>query len=138
MAIFSCGNADKEKANQLLNDATKQMEAKQYAKALLTIDSLRKTYPNDVEARKMALSLYQQASLKLAQEDLAKTDSMMAIVSNEYNQLKDKVEKDRAELKATFEDTEKLNLTKVKLDSLKVRFDMQCAKIKYIHKKQKD
>lgn len=137
--LVACGGrSDKDKANQLLNEATQQMESKEYSKALLTIDSLRKTYPKDVEARRLALSLYQQVSLRQAQEDLANTDSLMAIVSDEYNQLKAKVERDRSELKASFEDTEKLNLTKAKMDSLKVRFDMQCAKIKYIHKKQKE
>lgn len=138
MALAACGSSDNEKANQLLNEATKQMESKQYAEALQTIDSLRKTFPNDVEARKQALTLYQQVSLNQAQEDLAKTDSLIMTVSDEYKQLKAKVEQDKTELKATFEDTEKLNLTKAKLDSLKVRFDMQCAKIKYIHKKQKE
>lgn len=137
--LVACGGrSDKDKANQLLNEATQQMESKEYSKALLTIDSLRKTYPKDVEARRLALSLYQQVSLRQAQEDLANTDSLMEIVSDEYNQLKAKVERDRSELKASFEDTEKLNLTKAKMDSLKVRFDMQCAKIKYIHKKQKE
>ena len=41
-------------------------------------------------------------------------------------------------LRATKEELSMLNKTKVKLDSLRVRFDMQCAKIKYIHKKQKE
>ena len=41
-------------------------------------------------------------------------------------------------LRATAEELQMLNETKVRLDSLKVRFDMQCAKIKYIHKKQKE
>lgn len=136
--VACSGNSDEEKANKLLGDVTQQIENGEYAKALVTIDSLRKTYPNDVEARKQALTLYQQASLKMAQEDLANTDSLMSIVSEEYNQLKAKVEQDRTELKATLEETQQLNLTKAKLDSLKVRFDMQCAKIKYIHKKQKE
>jgi len=139
LIIAACsGNSDEEKANKLLGDATQQIESGEYTKALTTIDSLRKTYPNNVEARKQALTLYQQASLKMAQQDLANTDSLMAIVSEEYSQLKAKVDQDRAELKATLEETQQLNLTKAKLDSLKVRFDMQCAKIKYIHKKQKE
>lgn len=138
LALAACGSSEKDKVDQLLNEATQQMESKEYAKAFQTIDSLRKTYPHDVDARKRALSLYQQVSLKQAQEDLAKTDSLIAIVSDEYNQLKDKVEQDRVELKASYEETERLNLTKAKLDSLKVRFDMQCSKIKYIHKKQKE
>lgn len=137
--MVACGaSSDEEKANKLLDDAKQQVETGEYSKALVTIDSLRKTYPNDVEARKQALTLYQEASLKMAQQDLAQTDSLIAIVNEEYNQLKAKFDQDRTELKATLEETQQLNLTKARLDSLKVRFDMQCAKIKYIHKKQKE
>lgn len=139
MLMVACGaSSDEEKANKLLDDAKQQIETGEYSKALVAIDSLRKTYPNDVEARKQALTLYQEASLKMAQQDLAQTDSLIAIVNEEYNQLKAKFDQDRTELKATLEETQQLNLTKARLDSLKVRFDMQCAKIKYIHKKQKE
>lgn len=139
MAIAACsGYSDEEKANKLLDEATQQMEKGEYAQALVTIDSLRKTFPNNVEARKKALTIYQQSSLKQAQADLAHTDSLLSIVSDEYNKLKAKVDGDRTEMKATYEDTQRLNTTKARLDSLKVRFDMECAKIKYIHKKQKE
>ena len=59
-------------------------------------------------------------------------------MTHDYNYQKAKVEKDREMLRATEEELQMFNETKVKLDSLKVRFDMQCAKIKYIHKKQKE
>ena len=62
----------------------------------------------------------------------------MQKVGLDYKYIKDKVEKDKAELRATAEELELLTRTKMKYDSLKVRFDMQCAKIKYIHKKQKE
>lgn len=137
--MIACGgSSDKKRAELLLDDAKSQMEAGNYASALLTIDSLRKTYPNDVDARQKALDLYQRVSLAQAQADLANTDSLMAIANDEYSELKARVERDRSLLRATYEETESLNLAKVKLDSLKVRFDMQCAKIKYIHKKQKE
>lgn len=137
--IASCsGNANKEEADELVNEASQQMEMGEYAKALMTVDSIKKTFPDNVEARRQALAIHQEASLKLAQEDLAHTDSLMAIVNSEYSQLKLKVDEDRKAMKATYEETEKLNQTKARLDSLKVRFDMQCAKIKYIHKKQKE
>lgn len=110
----------------------------QYDKALSIIDSLRSMFPNSVETRKRALELYQSISLKKAQDDLARTDSMLQAVTNDYNYMKTKVEKDRAELRATAEELRKLNEMKVRLDSLKVRFDTECAKIKYIHKKQKE
>lgn len=139
MLLAACGGmSDEDKAVKMVNDASQQIENGEYEKALQTIDSLRAAFPDNIDARRQALSLHQQASLKLAQKDLANTDSLMAIVSDEYSQLKAKVEQDRKETKATLEETQRLNITKAKLDSLKVRFDVQCAKIKYIHKKQKE
>ena len=120
-----------EEAGQLFSDGD-------YDRALAKIDSLRKVFPNAIETRKKALTLYQSISLKQAQEDLAHTDSILQELTHDYNYQKAKVDKDREMLRATAEELQMLNETKVRLDSLKVRFDMQCAKIKYIHKKQKE
>ena len=56
----------------------------------------------------------------------------------DYDYIKREVEKRRSDLNATAEQLRTMTLTKMKLDSLQVRFDMQCAKIKYIHKRQKE
>lgn len=131
-------NTAQKEADALLEEANQYFENGKYDEALSTIDSLRKVYPNALETRKKALTLYQNISLKQAQEDLAHTDSMMQAVNHDYQYQKVKVEKDKKELRATAEELTMLTRTKMKLDSLKVRFDMQCAKIKYIHKKQKE
>ena len=139
VVLVSCGGNDAQKtAEDMLEKAEKYFSEGSYDRAKITIDSLRKVYPGAVETRKKALKLFQDISLKEAQEDLALTDSIMQAVSLDYNYIKDKVEKDKAQLRATAEELELLTRTKMKLDSLKVRFDMQCAKIKYIHKKQKE
>lgn len=132
------GNSAKTKADDLLKQATTEFENKQYDKALSTIDSLRKIYPNAIETRKKALALHQSIALKQAQDDLALTDSAIQAVTHDYNYQKEKVDKDKQELRATPGELQMLTLTKMKLDSLRVRFDVQCAKIKYIHKKQKE
>ena len=138
VVLVSCGGNDAQKtAEDMLEKAEKYFSEGSYDRAKITIDSLRKVYPGAVETRKKALKLFQDISLKEAQEDLALTDSIMQAVSLDYKYIKDKVEKDKAQLRATAEELELLTRTKMKLDSLKVRFDMQCAKIKYIHKKQK-
>lgn len=138
-ALAACGdNGARSEADRLLERANTEFESKQYDKALRTIDSLRRVYPNAIETRKEALKLYQDISLKQAQDDLALTDSALQAVKAAYRQLKDSVEKKRANLTATEDELSTLNLTKVKMDSLQVRFDVQCAKIKYIHKKQKE
>ena len=52
--------------------------------------------------------------------------------------MKAKADQDRDALRATSEQLQAVTLKKMELDSLQVRFDVQCAKIKYIHKKQKE
>ena len=138
LTLSACDNSVQQAAETLLNEAGQHFTDGDYDVALAKIDSLRKLYPNAVETRRKALALYQSISLKQAQDDLAHTDSILQVVTHDYNYQKTKVEKDRAELRATAEELLMLNTTKAKLDSLKVRFDMQCAKIKYIHKKQKE
>ena len=139
LTMTSCSGNDAQKAAEdMLEQAEKYFSEGRYDRAKIAIDSLRKVYPNAVETRKKALALFQSISLKEAQEDLAITDSALQAVTLDYKYIKDKVEKDKAELRATAEELEMLTKTKMKLDSLKVRFDMQCAKIKYIHKKQKE
>lgn len=135
----SCGGNDTQKAaDEMYSKAEQLFNEGKYDRAKIAIDSLRKIFPSAVETRRKALSLYQNISLKEAQEDLAITDNLLQQVTHDYNYLRVKVEKDKAELRATPDELEMLTKTKMKLDSLKVRFDMQCAKIKYIHKKQKE
>lgn len=139
VVMTACSSNDAQKsAEGMLEKAEKYFSEGSYDRAKIAIDSLRKVYPGAVETRKKALKLFQDISLKEAQEDLALTDSIMQKVGLDYKYIKDKVEKDKAELRATADELELLTRTKMKYDSLKVRFDMQCAKIKYIHKKQKE
>ena len=139
MLTVSCGGSDAQQAAEnMLEQAEKYFSEGSYDRAKIAIDSLRKVYPGAVETRKKALKLFQNISLKEAQEDLAVTDSALQAVTLDYKYIKDKGDRDKAELRATAEELETLTRTKMKLDSLKVRFDMQCAKIKYIHKKQKE
>ena len=139
LTMTACSSNDAQRAAEdMLVKAEKYFSEGSYDRAKIAIDSLRKVYPGAVETRKKALRLFQNISLKEAQEDLALTDSILQRVTLDYKYIKDKVEKDKAELRATPEELELITRTKMKLDSLKVRFDMQCAKIKYIHKKQKE
>lgn len=137
--LTACGDKNGEKeANAMLEQATALFQNGQYADAIATIDSLRREYSKAIETRKKALTLYQEASLKQAQEDLAITDSLLLAAKAEYEQKKVAVEKSKANLTATAEELTDLTLTKMRMDSLQVRFDTECEKIKYIHKKQKE
>lgn len=138
LTLAGCDDNGEKSAEKMLQQATTQFENNQYDQALSTIDSLRKAYPQAIDARKKALALYQDISLKQAQEDLAGTDSLLQRVGREYEAMKAAVDKAKAELKATPEALQALTLKRMERDSLQTRFDMQCAKIKYIHKKQKE
>lgn len=131
------GNSAQKHAEEMLRQACFDYEHGRYDMALEAIDSLRKIYPNAVEVRRKALTLYQNISLKQAQEDLEQTDKLLQEAKSDYEFVKKEVEKRRAELRAKPEELETVTLMKMKVDSLQVRFDVQCAKIKYIHKRQK-
>ena len=120
-----------ERASQLFNE-------QQYDRALIVIDSLRKVHPEAIDARKQALTLQQNVELKRSQEELASVDSALQAVKHDYEYQRQKVEKDKQQLRATAQELTMLTKTRVRRDSLQTRFDALCAKIRYIHKKQKE
>ena len=136
--LVACSDEKQKAAEQMLQKAGQQFEQKQYDRALITIDSLRKVYPGAIETRKHALILQQNIELKRSQEELAIVDSLLQVVKSDYETLKLKVEKDKQELRATPEELTMLTKTRVRRDSLQTRFEVLCAKIRYIHKKQKE
>jgi len=119
------------KADRLFNE-------QHYDRALIVIDSLRKVYPGAIETRKQALRLQQNIELKRSQEELAIIDSALHAVMHDYDYQRQKVEKDKQELRATPEELTMLTRTRVRRDSLQTRHEVLCAKIRYIHKKQKE
>ena len=136
--LVACSDEKQKAAEQMLQKASLQFEQRQYDRALITIDSLRKVYPGAIETRKQALILQQNIELKRSQEELAIVDSQLQVVKSDYETLKLKVEKDKQELRATPEELTMLTKTRVRRDSLQTRFEVLCAKIRYIHKKQKE
>ena len=105
LTMTACSSNDAQKsAEGMLKKAEKYFSEGSYDRAKIAIDSLRKVYPGAVETRKKALKLFQDISLKEAQEDLALTDSIMQKVALDYKYIKEKVEKDNAELRATAEE----------------------------------
>jgi len=136
--ITACGNSKQNEATELLEKAGKEFEQGRYDRALITIDSLRKVYPNAIETRRQALKLYQDIELKKTQQELAVTDSLLQAVNHDYVYQQEKVERDKAALRATPEELTMLTLTRIKRDSLRTQTEVLGAKIRYIHKKQKE
>ena len=138
LMLSACGDSQQKAAEQMLDRASQLFEQQQYDRALIVIDSLRKTYPTAIDTRKQALALQQNIELKRSQEELAVLDSALQAVKHDYEQQKQQVDAAKAELRATAEELTLLTKTRVRRDSLQTRFDALCAKIRYIHKKQKE
>lgn len=138
IGLWACENSQQSGATKLLEQASAQFEQGRYDRALISIDSLRKVYPNAIETRRQALKLYQDIELKRSQEELALVDSALQVVKRDYEQQRAQVEADKQALRATPEELTRLTKTRVRRDSLQTRFDVLCGKIRYIHKKQKE
>lgn len=139
LAVTGCGgSAADRQAGELLEQAQTMFEQGKYNEALAAIDSLRKSCPEAIEARKKALRLYQEVELKRAEMTVAGTDTVLQRVEREYQELKTTVDALRAKSLATEEQLRKVNLMRVYRDSLKTVFDVECAKIKYIKKKMEE
>ena len=134
--LSSCEEKDTA-AQQLLESIRHDYESGDYDKALLAIDSLRHAFPTAIEERKEALKIHQEASLKKAQGILALTDSALQAVSKEYDRVRTTVEKRHREGIATREELHRMNLLRKERDSLQTVFNVECARIKYIMKRQK-
>lgn len=136
--MAGCGNNEKEQAKQLLQEAYEKFEQRKFDEARACIDSLRKTFPNIVEARKGALKLHQEIELEAAQDELAQTDSLLQIANQKLESMREKVEADKAALKATPEELTQLTRMRIWRDSIRTQFETLGAKIHYIRQKQKE
>ena len=136
--LIACRDSRQQAAEAMLQQANTHFEQGRYDRALIVIDSLRKVYPGAIETRKQALRLQQDIELKRSQEQLAVVDSALQVVIHDYEHLRQKVEKDKQELRATPEELTMLTRTRMRRDSLQTLFEALCGKIRYIHKKQKE
>ena len=136
--LTGCGNNEKEQASQLIEAARTHFEQGALDVARADIDSLRKQFPNVVEARKAALQLHQEIELKAAQDELAATDSLLQIANRELDALQKQVDQHKKALKATPEELTLLTTTRIRRDSIRTQFETLGAKIRYIRQKQKE
>ena len=138
LLMTGCGESPQEQAAQLAEQAAACCEDGQLDQARLLIDSLRRTYPDIVEARKAALKLHQDVELKIAQQELARTDSMLVLANRELEAQQQQVDAHKAALKATAEELTQLTRTRMHRDSIRTQFETLGAKIRYIRQKQKE
>lgn len=138
LLMAGCGNSEKKQAEALLQEARTQFLEGQIDAARATLDSLRKTFPTVIEARKGTLRLHQEIELKAAQDEMARTDSLLQIANKELETMQKEVEEHKAALKATPEELTALTRMRMRRDSIRTQFETLGMKISYIHQKQKE
>lgn len=122
LLICSCTPSEDQKAARLLSQIKTLYKDGCYTEVLDSITALRMQFPKAIESRKEALRIWQNASLKQAQADIAQTDSALQTVlrsipleSNLY----------------------KANMMRVERDSLKARYEAMCGVVRMIRMRQK-
>lgn len=122
LTLASCGNKEEDKAQSLYSEIENLYQAGNYQATLDSIKVLREKYPKAIEQRKKSLTLWQDANIKLAQQDIAVTDSALQVVIAQMNAATDIATRNKLRLKR---------------DSLQVRYDTQCAVVRAVRMKQK-
>lgn len=122
LTLASCGNKEEDKAQSLYSEIENLYQAGNYQATLDSIKVLREKYPKAIELRKKSLTLWQDANIKLAQQDIAVTDSTLQVVIAQMNAATDIATRNKLRLKR---------------NSLQVRYDTQCAVVRAVRMKQK-
>ena len=138
MLVVGCTESPQEQAAKLAHEAATYCEEGRLNEARLLIDSLRRTYPDLIEARKAALKLHQEVELKIAQQELTRTDSLLVLANRELEARQQQVDAHKADLKATAEELTQLTRTRMRRDSIRTQYEALGMKIRYIRKKQKE
>ena len=110
-------------AAELLEDIKHLFKQGQYAATLDSIESLRMHFPKAIHERQEALRIWQEASLKMAQQDIALTDSALQAVT--------------AQMQAEPRIYER-NMLGVKKDSLQARYEALIGVVRMIRKRMNE
>lgn len=121
--LVGCSESDEQKAERMLAQIDSLYEKGQYKEVLDSIVSLRTTYPSAINIRKKALRIWQNASLKIAQKDVAQTDVLL---------------QETLRMIESETDLRKANMLRMRRDSLQARYDAMCGVVKMIHMRQKE
>lgn len=120
--MCSCTETADEQAAPTMAAIESLYKSGKYVQVLDSIQSLRQNYPAAVESRKKALRYWQNASLKMAQQDIARTDSALQSTTKRIETETDRYIR---------------NLLGVRRDSLKARYEAMCGVVRMIHIRMK-
>ncbi len=123
VTLLSCGPTESDKAAELVTQIEQLYADGKYQTVLDSITSLRQRYPREVEARRRVLPIWQDASLRIAQADIARTDSALQATIAEMEAAKTIRER---------------NFIGIRRDSLQVRYDVLVGTVRVIHRRQQE
>lgn len=121
MLLIGCGDKETDKAQQMLQDIETLYAKGNYQAALDSIKVLREKFPEAIEQRRKALEIWQNASLRQSQAEIAVTDSALQAVTQQMQEATDIATR---------------NKLGVKRDSLLTRYEALCGIVRVIHKRQ--
>lgn len=123
VTLLSCGPTESDKAAELVAQIEQLYADGKYQTVLDSITSLRQRYSKEVEARRRVLPIWQDASLRIAQADIARTDSALQATIAEMEAAKTIRER---------------NFIGIRRDSLQVRYDVLVGTVRVIHRRQQE
>lgn len=123
VTLLSCGPTESDNAAALVAQIEQLFADGKYQTVLDSITSLRQRYPKEVEARRRVLPIWQDASLRIAQADIARTDSALQATIAEMEAAKTIRER---------------NFIGIRRDSLQVRYDVLVGTVRVIHRRQQE
>lgn len=123
VTLLSCGPTESDNAAALVAQIEQLYADGKYQTVLDSITSLRQRYPKEVEARRRVLPIWQDASLRIAQADIARTDSALQATIAEMEAAKTIRER---------------NFIGIRRDSLQVRYDVLVGMVRVIHRRQQE
>lgn len=91
-ALVACsGDNEKKLAQALYDQAEEAIDAAHYSTAVMLIDSLKTTYPRQIDIRRRALHLTARAGEGLALQRLQSADSLLAAITAESEAMRDQI-----------------------------------------------
>ena len=135
--LAGCAEKQDRELQALVTEMRESYAEGRDSACLAAIDTLRAKFPKAIAERREALKLYQEASLRIAQKQLAYVDSALEAEKHIFQTMEKSVAAHKEKGIATAEELTALTRKRMLRDSLQTQFDVLCAKIKYIHKRQK-
>ena len=122
LLLAACAQSEEEKAQACLSAIDSLYAQGKYRETLDSVTSLRERFPKAIEARRHALKVWQDASLKMAQAEVAQTDILLQQTIAQIPSAGSLYQRNRL---------------LVRRDSLQARYDAMCGVVRMIHLRQK-